>query len=161
MTANDESNLWLPPRRMRQYEIAKAATGLIAIFILAWLTAQWSGVMQWMGIALIIITAWVTIGSIITDIRHARGRQVGVEGGTLRITDGQDVNEVPLCDISRAQWRDDDAAETGLFLYGEGNEELGRLNTHFLADETEARTFIGWLRGRAGITLHVDWPDRG
>lgn len=159
MPSGDERNLWLPPRGLRRYQLAKALGGALVLLIFAgWLFIQWSNLaMRWLAIALILITLYVVIVSITGDRRRARGRQISIEGQALNVTTPEGTASVPLPEVAMAEWSDQPPEDAGLRLLGPAGQRLVRVDHAFLADETEARAFVGWVRDRTGITLRTRW----
>jgi small-conductance mechanosensitive channel len=160
MPSVDERNLWLPPRGMRRYQLAKALGGaLVLLIFVGWLFIQWSNLaMRLLATALILITLYVVIVSIAGDRRRALGRQISIDGQVLNITTPEGTASVLLPDVAIAEWRDEPAAEAGLQLLSQAGQRLVRIDAAFLTDEAEARAFLGWLRDRSGITLKTKWP---
>lgn len=155
-----EDHQWLPRRRLRRYAVARGVGGAIfaAIFI-GWMLIMWSSpVMRYTAVALAAVTALVTIVSIRSDARRARGRQVTVLAGAIDITWPHETRRVPLAEIDHAEWRDHDAAQSGLWLLGPKGVTLAHLDLNFLGEEAEARAFVGWLRTQTGAPLEVRWP---
>ena len=156
---NDESNLWLPPRRMRQYQWMKALGGLlIGMLFLGWLVLQGSNpVMRTMTAGLICVTLWVVVRSITDDQRRNRGRQIEVAHGELRITSPQRVVNVLLSQVAVAKWCDD--PESGLTFYDRCGCSIAHLDSEFLIDQAEARCFLRWARQQAQLPFNVQWPS--
>jgi hypothetical protein len=145
---------------MRRYQLAKAIGGaLVLLIFVGWLVLQWSNLlMRLFAVALILITVYVVTISLLTDRRRAAGRQLAIEHGSLRITTPGEIRALLLSEIALAEWRDEPADEAGLRLLDRHGRELARIDFALLADESEARTFLGWLRDRAGVTLKARWP---
>ena len=158
--ADDESRLWLPPNRLRRYERAKLIGGvLIAVIFLGWLVVQWSNpFVRYLSIALLLTTAWVLLSSTIADRVRARGRQIAVDGRSLHITTPTGQRWVALDQVAAAQWHDGPQPAAGLWFYDEHRQAVAHLDLYFLADDVEARTFVGWLRRQTGVALNVRWP---
>ncbi len=167
-SSNPEHNLWLPPTRLRRYQLNKAIGGaLVTAIFVGWLILQWSNpVMRVLACVLIATTAWVVIASIIDDRARARGRQIAINATTLRVTtpDAPDNPDAPnvsldirLADITQAHWREDD--QPGLWLFGRDDRVLAHLDTNFLADQAETRAFLGWARQHADLPFEVRWPQ--
>jgi len=163
-----ERDLWLPPRRMRRYQIAKILTGLLIVAIFCgWLYLQW-----WQDptarIAiggLVVLTAFITARSIIGDVRRARGRQLSLTTSSgaaeLIVLTPQGQSRFALADIDHGRWRCETVSEFGLWLYDRQGGVLAHLDEGFVADETEARMLLGWMRQRAELTFTVRWPSAG
>jgi hypothetical protein len=158
---SDERNLWLPPRGMRRYQVAKAVGGTLILLIFAgWLFIQWSNLaMRLLAITLMLITLYVVLVSILTDRHRSRGRQIAIEGDVLTITSPQSSATVRLGEIASAEWREEPDEDAGLHLLNGAGQPLVRIDTDFLADEAEARTFLGWVRDRSGATLKAQWTQ--
>jgi hypothetical protein len=156
----EEHNLWLPPRHLRRYQRAKLLGGTLVVAIFAgWLYLQWSNLaMRLVAIALILATAWVVLSSMLADANRARGRQIAVEGDKLRVTRPEGETLVTLADAASAEWRDEPIGRAGLWLLDARGQSLAHLDAALLADQAEARVFLGWLRDRTGITLPTRWP---
>jgi hypothetical protein len=161
------THLWMPPARLRRYQWSKLIGGaLVGSIFAGWLVLQWSSpAMRVLAVALIAVTAWVVVHSWLTDARRARGRQVTLSRPTsgsgpisIRITEPGLDNTVPLERINRARWRDDQDSDAGLWLLGQNQEALVHLDLSFLADEVEARSFLGWLRRCSDAPIPADWP---
>ena len=150
----------MPPRRLWRYQVAKATGGLIAAGIFAgWLLVHWSNVaMRLLAATLLGVTAWATAWSILDDAARARGRQVAIRPGELILTTPGSRRLVSLPDVAWAQWRHDSASDAGLWLYDSKGEVLAHLDENILADEAEAREFLGWARKRAELPFNVQWP---
>ena len=157
-TAPDERNLWLPPRRMRRYQLAKAVGGLLfAMIFVGWMVIQWSNVlMRNVAGILVALTAWVTIRSIVVDIDRSRGRQLAIEPDRLIIIRPNEEQSIELSDVAKAVWQNE--PEPAMTLYGHDGSTLAQLDRAFLADESEARTFLGWARRQTDLPFDVDWP---
>lgn len=155
----DESRLWLPPRQIRRYQRNKVFGGLIITVIFAgWLVLQWSNVvMRWVAMGLIATTLWVVIESILDDLRRGHGRQIEIVDGKLLITDADKVATVSLAEVATATWYDE--STPGLYLYDGQGQTLAHLDGYFLADQAEARCFLGWSRQRAELPFKVQWPS--
>lgn len=150
--------LWLPPARMRQYAIARIVGGLLFAAIFAgWMVIQWSNVtMRFASAALIVLTAWVTVSSILSDARRMRGRQVEWDGDAMLVTTPDSFKRVRLAEITHATWRET-TADYGLTFYDQYNTPLARLDENIIADEAEARTFLRWLRNQTETKFEVRW----
>ncbi len=160
-TACDEHDLWLPPRRMLRYQIAKFLGALVVagIFV-GWLVIQWSNpVMRVLTLMLLALTVWVTLASILGDFFHGRGRQLALRQGQLTLRVGPLNTVLPLSRIALARWREDDYHTAGLWLLDRDEKPLAHLDLDFLADQDEARAFLRWARQRAELNFPVHWPD--
>jgi len=157
---HDEQYLWLPPKLLRRYQGYKIVVGLLVIMIfMGWLLIQWSNItMRLVAGSLTLVTLWVVITSIVDDLMRQRGRQLAIEPGVLKVTKPQGTTRVPLAKIATAQWRHDTQAQAGLWLLDQHDAVLAHLDTAFLADQDEARTFLSWARGRAALPCKVHWP---
>lgn len=151
--------VWLPADRLRRYEWAKVvgAVFFVAIFS-GWLFIQWSNpVMRVVASALLVLTATLTVGSIVGDLRRSRGREVAVVGDELELITPSGVTRVPLAAVRAIRWREDESP--GLFFLGVGDKPLVVLDLDFLQDQSEARTFMGWLRQHSLARPDVQWPS--
>lgn len=155
-----ERNLWLPPRRLRRYQAAKVATALLMAGIFAgWTVLQWNlPVMRGLALALLAVTGWVTFRSVVSDALRARGRQLAIESGSIVLVGPEGSTTVRVADIAAAQWRDEPSEQAGLTLLGRNGQTLARIDTVFLADQAEARSFLGWARNLTPMTFPVHWP---
>ena len=155
-----EQYLWLPPHSLCQYQWKKVITGLVfAVVFCGWMVIQWSHpAMRWVGAALVLITAWVTLASTISDYRRSRGRQLRVEPGVLSVTTPRGTTRVALCDVADAEWQQTQH-EAGLWLYDTDGGVLAHLDRAFLADQTEALAFLGWARQQTQLPFKVRWPQ--
>lgn len=153
----DESNLWLPPRQMRRYQRNKVIGALLMMAIFSgWLILQWSNfVMRIVAGSLITMTLWVLIQSILEDLRRGRGRQIQIIDEQLCITNPDGVTTVELGHVADARWDDE---TPGLSFYDGHGQTLACLDCDFLADEAEARCFLGWARKHAHLPFKVRWP---
>ena len=158
--ATTETQFWLPPRKMLQYTRVRIIGGLLFGTIFAgWMVLQWSNpVMRFIAGGLILITAWVTVASVLTDRRRARGRQIAVEPGALDIVTPTEHKRVHLADVHHAAWREDSKTDSGLWLYDRAGNVLAHLDTAFLTDQAEARSFLGWARRHTDLPFKVQWP---
>ena len=156
-----ESHQWLPPQRMRRYQWVKAGGGLLFVLLfIGWMWLQWSNpVMRWLAGGLTVITAWVTLASIIDDRRRVGHRQLTAESDRWIYETEQRRVVIPLASVARARWRHDDPRATGLWLFDHDDEVIAHLDDHLLGDEAEARTFIGWARLKSRLPFSVTWPD--
>ena len=159
--ADDADHLWLPPHQMRRYQIGKtaASTVFVAIFV-GWLLIQWSNpLMRWIATSLVLVTVWVTLTSVIKDHRRSRGHQLRLDGSRLWIKRPEGVQWLALTDVARARWRQDEERTTGLWFYDPSGRILNHLDSIFLADQAEARSFLGWARRRVDVPFPVEWPQ--
>lgn len=159
-----QPTLWLPPHRLRQYQFAKLVGGaLVALIFVGWLWIQWSN--PWMRAlsgTLIVVTVWIVAVSIRNDHQRSVGRQIAVAARTLTLTTPKNGEQtIDLVDISRAQWRDDELDQAGLWLLDQQDRALAHLDVDFLAEEAEARVFLAWLRRETNVSFDVCWPERG
>ncbi len=143
---------------MARYQWNKTIGGLLFASIFAgWMVIQWSSVaMRFVAGGLMVVTAWVTIASVVADVRRSRGRQLAVEPGRLIIESPGDRRVIDVTQVARAQWRN--TPEPILTLYDAEGVVVAELDAAFLADESEARTFLGWARQRTDLPFEVDWP---
>jgi len=160
-TPPNERNLWLPPSRMRRYQLAKAVGGLLfAMIFVGWMIIQWSNIlMRNIAGILVAVTAWVTLRSIVVDIDRSRGRQLAIEPNRLIIITPGDDRLIELSDIARADWQND--PEPMMTLYAHDGSPLASLDRAFFADESEARTFLGWARRQTDLPFEVVWSRDG
>jgi len=157
-TTQRESTLWLPPGRMRQYVGARILAAVLfeAIF-LYWTAMYWQNPLnRSMGVGMITVTAWITGASIRADARRSRGRQVECLPRQLRIETPDGETLVRTIDIVTGRWSTD-SAQFGLTLLDRNSVPLARLDEAFLADESEAREFLRWLRARTDAEIDVTW----
>lgn len=156
---SDERNLWMPPRQMRRYQLHKAMGGLLILSIfMGWLVLMWSNpLMRVMVIVLIGLTLWVVVGSLFDDLRRSQGRQIEIINRQLTVTQPDGVTHVRLSDVAEAQWYDDE--EPGLRFRNRTGELLVHLDTDFLTDQAEARSFLHWARQRTDLPFKVKWPS--
>jgi hypothetical protein len=165
------ASLWMPPQRLRRYQAAKLVGALLFILIFAgWLALQWSNpAMRWLTVALIGITAWVTVASVVSDLRRSAGRQVamlgaggsGEFGWMLRVTSPAGEVQLKMADVVIARWREDEEASLGLWFFDDRGSVMAHLDGHFLADQDEARALIAWLRRQipsGSLPFPVQWP---
>src|SRR5688572_32112881 len=105
--------IFLPPERMKRYQLSKAVGAVFFIAIFAgWLFIQWSSpVMRIVAGLLLFMTVWFTLRSIVADAVRGRGRQLSIEGGDLIIERPTGVQRFPLTSVAGAEWRED-AEET-------------------------------------------------
>jgi hypothetical protein len=158
--STNESALWLPPRRLRQYTRARlvGAALFLAIFAM-WLVLQWSSAtMRCVAIVLMLVTILVTWASISRDHRRARGRQVRCERDRLTITRPDATSVLLLGDVDHAVWREVDSGFELAFCDSAGRS-LACLDEHYLGDQAEARAFLHWLRQRTQIRFDVKWDS--
>ncbi len=158
----DQAHLWLPPSRMARYQWNKVIGAAVMMIIFAgWMMIQWSNpVMRAASVGLVVVTGWVLWRSVATDRRRVRGRQLAVSDDALYITAPGSEARVALADIAAAWWRDpfcEPADRAGLWLYDASVRPLAHLDCTFLADQAEARAFLGWARRRADVHFRVDW----
>ena len=158
----DESCQWLPPQRLRRYQWHKAVTASLMVIIFAgWLTIQWSNpVARYVSIVLLVVTLWVMWRSMVMDDRQSRGRQVTIVDGMIEIATPDGRTQIRLGDISEARWFDPweyPRERAGLWLYDDSRQPLAYLDTGFLADQAQARAFLGWARWRADVNFDVSW----
>lgn len=150
--------LYQPPHLLAKYYRAKlAGSVLFGLIFVGWLWLQWSN--PWMRgavIGLLALTAWFTATSILADLRRHRGRQIELAGDGLLITTPQGTCWIQLPAVDHARWADD----AGLALVRADGQTLGTIDLMLLADEDEARRFLGWLRQHATIQWSVRWPPR-
>lgn len=162
--ASEPLVVWLPPERMRRYEWAKVIGAILVMTIFAgWLLIQWSNpFMRLLAMALLLMTAWITGKSILIDILRMRGRRLAVcpAENLLHVTQPQGATAVRLAEVAQGQWRDQTQEATGLWLLDNQGQTLVHLDSAFLADEAEARTFLNWLRQHTAAGFDVRWPDR-
>ena len=151
--------LWLPPASLRRYQWAKGIGSVVfASTFFGWMILQWSSpMMRWAAAILIGLTVWVTLVSLLSDRRRARGRQIHIEAGTLCITSPGRTTRVFLADVADARWRNDTISNTGLWLYDSDGRTMAHLDTPFLADQSEARRFLAWVRQQATLSSVVRW----
>jgi len=161
-TKYEEHRLWLPPHRLRRYQTTKIFFAIIvgAIFVL-WLFIQWSNLpIRLLSILLLIITIWTTAVSIMRDARRCRNRQIEINPDALVLAGPTGRIRIKLTDIAVAQWKDETHQTTGLWLYDQQHRLLAHLDQNLLADESEARSFLGWARGQIHLPFQVMWPSR-
>lgn len=153
-----ESALWLPPGRMKQYAIARVVGGVLFATIFAgWMVIQWSNVtMRVAAGGLIVLTAWVTASSIMTDAKRMRGRQVAWGDSAIIVSTPAGETRVRMSEIARAVWRRNSEA-FGMMFYDHRGAVLVRLDESFLSDESEARVFLRWLRTKTRTDFEVTW----
>jgi hypothetical protein len=164
----DEAHEWLPATRLRRYQWQKGVGALFMAGIFGgWLVIQWSNpVVRLLSVGLIGVTAWVLWRSVVDDLDRARGRQVTVTRATIRVTTPQGATQARFRDVAVARWVDvtdvpaDARERAGLWLYDRHGQPLVQLDTRILADEPEARAFLGWARRRADLGFEVRWHDR-
>ncbi|MBI1336631.1 MAG: hypothetical protein GC164_06685 [Phycisphaera sp.] len=159
-TTPEEPDLWLPPRRMRRYQLAKVGGALVVTLIfVGWLVLQWSNpAMRYLTLALLAITLWVTLASILGDLARSRGRQLRIAGGKMTVKLGEQLTTISLEKIFRGQWREDAYDTAGLWLIDQNGATLAHLDTGYLADQDEARAFLRWARQRAKFDFPIQWP---
>ena len=159
MTCNDR-NLWLPPARLRRYQRNKAIVGLLMAAIFAgWLVVQWANVLlRWVSLGLLLTTLWILIRSLVVDTQRSRNRQVMVDGRHLVVEGPARTQRALLAEVSVAHWYNQPPSQAGLWFYDHRGHVLAHLDSAFLADESEARAFLGWTRQRAKTQFQVRWP---
>lgn len=150
-----EINLWMPPTRLREYQRAKFVGAILFTFIFGgWLVIQWSNsVMRYAMIGLIVVTQWTTLQSVLTDRRRSRGCQVVIYDGVIEVVVDGRRERVSVTDIARAEWR-----LAGMSFFSQDGRLLLNLNEDILADEDEARAFLGWARKRTDLPFTIHWP---
>lgn len=155
-----EADLWLPPRRMRRYQLAKlGGAAVVSLIFTGWLVLQWSSpVMRVVAGSLLLLTLWITFRSIVVDAARARGRQLRLDNQRLTITRPDGSTVVPVADIASATWDEETTATMGLWLYNAQGQPLAHLDSDFLADQAEARAFLSWARRHANLNFPVRWP---
>ena len=157
---SNESDLWLPPIRLRRYQRHKMLGGLlIAAIFTGWMINHWSN--PWMRrlcLLLFATTAWVVIKSHWADRRRAQDRQLAVDAEGLSIWTSKGKTHIRFQDIAAAQWREEPTEDVGLWLYDHDNQVLAHLDAVFFADQAETRSFLQWARERAPIDFPVHWP---
>lgn len=155
-----EQHQWLPVHRMRSYAIARVIGGaLFAAIFVGWIFIQWSSpAMRIIASSLVVITVWVTLGTIIRDARRAAGRQITAKPGALEITNHDGMRTVRMTDVGRVAWQEESADTFGLWFYDTQDNVLARLDENYLDSEAEARTFIGWVHARMDVPFKVSWP---
>jgi len=114
--------------------------------------------MRWTALLLAVTTGWVSLAALTRDHRRGLDRQIRIDGLALHITTPQGAQRILLGDVAEAQWRQDTSQQTGLWLFDCDGRVLGRLDEAFLADQDEARRFLGWARQRAPLAFPVLWP---
>ena len=155
-----EADLYLPPRRLWRYQINKIiGAAVVAMIFTGWLILQWESLwMRLLASCLLGMTAYVTIQSIVTDLRRACGRQIALHPDRLVITEPSGQTTVRLDDIAELHWRDDTSANLGLWLVDDTGQPLAHLDEAFLEDPREARAFLGWLRRITNRRWMTRWP---
>jgi len=150
--------MWLPPNLMHRYQWNKVIGGLlVSVIFIGWLILQGSNpAMRILAITLIVVTCWVVIRSMLDDTRRNRGRQITLADGVMRITTPDGTSPIRLADVALAQWCQNDPP--GLWFYDQQHQPLAHLDTVFLADQTQARNFLGWARQHADLPFEVRWP---
>ena len=161
LAAGDAPSLWLPPRPMRQYQIAKfVAAALMAGIFVGWLYIQWDDTLvRWLMIVLIVVTGWVTIGSMLSDARRTRGRQITIDPQGITIVTPIKSQRVAWHQTDHTRWQEDAVAQPGLWLYDKSDSPLGHIDMDFLADAAEARRFLAWAQLHTDCFPPVRWPD--
>ncbi len=155
-----EANLFLPPGRLRRYQLSKlAGAAVVGGIFIGWLILQWHHLpMRLAAIGLLAVTVYVTVKSMVSDYLRARGRQVALEGGELVITRQGKSSRVKLQSIAEIHWREADSSELGLWLMDAQGQPLEHLEEAFVQDQREARAFLGWLRRVTGMNWPTRWP---
>lgn len=150
--------VWMPADRLRRYEWAKVVGAAFFVVIFSgWLFIQWSNpVMRTVAAVLLGLTALLTGGSILGDLRRSRGREVAVTGDALEIITPSGEARVPFAAVRGIRWREDETP--GLFFLGGDGQPLALLDLDFLQDQSEARAFMGWLRQHSSFRFDVQWP---
>lgn len=159
-----EAQLWLPPGRLRRYELNKVvgAVMISSIFVL-WLVVQWSNpAVRWLAISCIAVTLWVTLSSIVQDRRRSAGRQLVYTKGQIAVQSPQGEARFSLSQVHRLEYLNvlEHEADAGLRFLAADGQVLAHLDEGFVTDEAEARTFVGWLRKQSQSNLQVDWNPR-
>lgn len=151
--------VYQPLQVLVRYERAKVVGGLLfAVIFAGWLWLQWSNPwMRWLAVGLLIVTAWAIASSIMTDLRRHQGRQIELAGKALLVTTPEGTCWIQLPDVAHAQWLGD----KGLCFVRADGQALGTIDLVTIADENEARRFLGWLRQHAGVGFVVRWPQHG
>lgn len=156
--AGPQRVVYQPPALLARYQRAKLVGGLLFTAIFAgWLWLQWSN--PWirsLAVALVGLTAWITGASVLADRRRHAGRQIELAGDALLVTTPEGTRWIALGQIDHAVWTDDG----GMTFHGRDGRALAALDTALLADEEEARRFLGWLRRHAPTPWPVHWARR-
>jgi hypothetical protein len=159
--AAPQRTVWLPEDAMARYWRAKTVGGvLFAMIFLGWLVIQWSNpIMRWLAISLVLATAWMTWDSIRAERRRFVGRKISVTADDLRIEQADDTREVALSRVDHLQWIDEGDAKraAGLWCFDAQGNELLHMDQQLVANEREARSFLGWLRRETGLQAPVRW----
>lgn len=155
-----ESNLYLPPGRLRRYQISKLVGAIIVIGIFTgWLVLRWYHLpMRLLTLTLLAVTVYITVKSTVVDYLRARGRQLAIEDDHLVIQRRGERQTFALDDLVEIQWREERSDELGLWFVGRNDEALAHLEEGFVQDQREARALLGWLRRRTGRNWPVRWP---
>ncbi len=157
---NLERDQWLPPRGMRHYAIARAVGGLIfAVIFVGWIVIQWSNpTMRVVGGVLVVVTAWVTVVSIVRDAHRAKGRQITAKPGVLEIVGPASAITVRMAEVGEVKWEEQTSERFGLWFYDREGGVLAHLDGYYLDGQAEARTFMGWVLARMEVPCKVTWP---
>lgn len=158
-TPPTDTNLWLSPRRLRRYEVAKGVGAvLFASLFVVWAMAVWPQLLPTLiATALVLITLWVTVTSVVRDRQRSRGRQLRITAHAMHLTVPGAATRIPWVDVHSARWLDEHSSSQGLWLYGATGQPLAHIDRAFLADQSEARAFLGWARQRAPLRFSVAW----
>ncbi len=173
--SDPEQDLWLPPRRMRRYHLNKIlAAVLFCVLFAGWMYFQWADpILRLLPMGLALITVLVTGVTVIGEINRSRGRQITLEIGhsekgtpVLEVLTPEDKRRFELASVKRMVWQDgpdvieegDEPDTRGLWLFDSTQQVLAHIDENLLADEEEARDFIGWLRRRTKLPCKVEWP---
>lgn len=161
--ADDQRVVWLPADAMTRYWRAKVVGGLLfATLFAGWLVIQWSNmVMRLLALSLLVGTVWMTWESIASERRRFVGRKVSVSSEDLRIEQPEAVQEVKLARIDHMRWIAEGNSEraAGLWWFDSASTALLHMDDQLLANEREARSFIGWLRQQTSLQAPVRWND--
>ncbi len=159
VSPDGDGGLWLPPRRLRRYQIFKTLGGLLFAAVFAgWALAVWPRVtLAGVAAVMVLITVWVTLTSFLRDQRRAAGRQLQVTADAMQLTTPVSVTRIPWADVHSARWQEHETASQGLWLFGDTGQPLAHIDRSFLADAGEARAFLGWARQRAPVHFPVAW----
>ena len=158
-TPPTDANLWLSPRRLRRYEAAKGVGAvLFASLFFVWAMASWPQRLPTLiATPLVLITFWVTVTSVVRDRQRSVGRQLRITSHAMHLTLPGAAIRVPWGDVHSARWLDEESSSQGLWLYGAAGQPLAHIDRAFLADQSEARAFLGWARQRASLRFPVAW----
>lgn len=160
---------FLPPERMARYQWAKVIGGAFFVAIFSgWLFIQWSNaLMRTIAAALVLLTVWQTLRSVVADAMRTRGRLIELtwepggerDDAVLRITTPERVSLIPVRDIASARWSDDDDHTFGLVLLDRNGGQLAHLDAWFVDHQEEARTLLHWARQHTRFEFPVHWPQ--